>query len=419
MNPRDHLCDVANINASQADLSCVRIALRCVARTCSNEKRRPKYVLIAASGRERHVLTKAKWTLRALSVVAALLLMVIAVLAWPVSAWRTGETPLPVLVYLPQAAAPATAGRVWVDADAACGTGRHRDPDDCLALLSLSLAKNITLVGISTVFGNAPVAETDAVMRALVQEIRPQGVRPLPVFTGCAASAPGCQSLGGSLAAQDALVTALQLGALDIVALGPLTNIAAVIARDPVLARSITRVVAVMGRRPGHRFHPSENHGAGAMLFGHGPIFRDLNAVLDPQAVADILRSGIPLVLLPYTAAREVLVTSADLDTIAGTGAAGRWVAERSRDWLEFWRSKVGLDGFYPFDLMAAAYLRDPSHFHCARVSAWVGDDARLPWFSGGAALLVSQDGLPPSVEGAGAALYCDVVRVRVVSLFE
>lgn len=365
------------------------------------------------------MLTKAKWILRTLVVGAALLLVGIAMLAWPVPIWRTGETPLPTLVYAPQAAALAKADRVWVDADAACGTGQRRDPDDCLALLSLSLDKNITLVGISTVFGNGPLAETDAVMRALVQEIGLRGTRPLPVFRGCAAIAPDCQSHGGSLEAQDGLIAALQAGALDVVALGPLTNIAAVIEREPTLAKRIARVVAVMGRRPGHRFHPSENHGVGAMLFGHGPIFRDLNAVLDPQAVADILHSGIPLVLLPYTAARGVSVTSADLDGIEGTGTAGRWVAERCRDWLAFWRSKAGLQGFYPFDLMAAAYLRDPSHFQCARVNAWVGDDALLPWFSGGDALLVSQDALPPSVDKSGTALYCDVLRVRVVSLFE
>lgn len=49
------------------------------------------------------------------------------------------------------------------------------------------------------------------------------------------------------------------------------------------------RVVAVMGRRPGHRFHPSQNVATGAMLFGHGPVFGDLNAVLDPKAVSDVL----------------------------------------------------------------------------------------------------------------------------------
>lgn len=53
------------------------------------------------------------------------------------------------------------------------------------------------------------------------------------------------------------------------------------------------------------------------MLFGHGPIFRDLNAALDPQAVAVVLASGIPLVLIPYTAARQVLMTGSNLDRVA------------------------------------------------------------------------------------------------------
>lgn len=377
----------------------------------------------------RPMLKPSTWVLRALVGVAALLLLAIGALAWPLSAWRTGQTPLPDLQYLPApmaataATLPLPAARVWVDADAACGSGRRRDPDDCLALLSLALAQDFTLVGISTVFGNAPVVETDAVTHALVQALEQQtrllGARRPPVFTGCAAVAPNCLNRGGSLAAQDALVAALQAGALEVVALGPLSNLAAVLARDPALASRITRVVAVMGRRPGHRFHPSENRGIGSMLFGHGPIFRDLNAVLDPQAVAVILRARIPLVLVPYTAARRTPLSGADLDAIAATGPAGRWVAARSRDWLEFWRSEVGLPGFYPFDLMAAAYLRDPSRFRCARVSAWVGEDALLPWFGGGPALLVAQQpGLPASGTAATEGLYCDRVTARIDDLF-
>ena len=94
-------------------------------------------------------------------------------------------------------------------------------------------------------------------------------------------------------------------------------------------------------------------------------------------------------------------------------------MAERSRAWLEFWRSEAGLDGFYPFDLMAAAYMRDPARFGCARVTAWVGDDALLRWFGGGPALLVAQHtGLPTSAIANALALYCDVVRVGVDELF-
>ncbi len=56
--------------------------------------------------------------------------------------------------------------------------------------------------------------------------------------------------------------------------------------------------------------------------------------------------SRIPVVLVPYTAAGQVSMTGSDLDRVALTGPAGRWVAVRSRTWLEFWRSEAGLDGF-------------------------------------------------------------------------
>ncbi len=361
-----------------------------------------------------------RWLLFAIGIIV---LLVTGALAVPVRLWRTGEVPLPALGYTAAPHDAARPGRIWIDADAACGKGQHSDPDDCLAMLSLATAADIDIVGISTVFGNASVSETDQVMRTLVHKLhadtRPPSAAPLPVFKGCGAAAPRCLDDGGSLAGQIALRQALHIGRLDLVALGPLTNLAAVLTREPALARNVNRVVAIMGRRPGHRFHPSENRATGAALFGHGPIFRDLNAVLDPQAVAVVLASGIPVVLVPYTAARQVLMTASDLDRVARLGAAGAWISERSRAWLEFWRSSAGLDGFYPFDLMAAAYVRNPSRFACARVTAWVGEDALLPWFSGGPALLVAQqEGLPTASTATAQVLYCDRVEVDVGKLF-
>ena len=52
---------------------------------------------------------------------------------------------------------------------------------------------------------------------------------------------------------------------------------------------------------------------------------------------------------------------------------------------------------------MAAAYVRRPSSFRCARVNAWVGEDALMPWFGGGRALLVSQTARPSGAQPDGA----------------
>lgn len=107
--------------------------------------------------------------------------------------WRTGELPQPGLRYSPTPHDAVKGARLWIDADAACGTGKRRDPDDRLALLSLATASGIEIVGISTVFGNAAIAETDPVMRALVHALGSRADRPLPallpVFKGCGAAA--------------------------------------------------------------------------------------------------------------------------------------------------------------------------------------------------------------------------------------
>jgi purine nucleosidase len=133
--------------------------------------------------------------------------------------------------------------------------------------------------------------------------------------------------------------------------------------------------------------------------------------VLDPDAVAVVQRSGMRLDLIPYTAARQWPFTPADLAALAASGSAGRWVAQRSQDWLAFWGDTVGLDGFYPFDLMAVRYLLAPSRFRCAAVETWLADDPKLGPFDAPQSLLVAQSEGRPAMVPSGRARYCDRVE--------
>ncbi len=245
----------------------------------------------------------------------------------------------------PAAPGPAMPRRVWIDTDAACGHAARTDPDDCFAIAYLRRRPEIEVAGISAVAGNAPREVVEATLRALA------GVR-----------------------ASD-LRSALEQGPLTLLALGPLTNIAAVLS-EPQLRRNVGRLIIVMGRRPGHIFHPAEGAGSG-MLFGHGPIFRDFNFALDPAAARQVVAMRLPTTLVPYDAARGVELTAADLDQLRGTIP---WVVERARGWLEYWRSEIGRDGFYPFDLLAAAYVVEPTAFRCVSARMRVAED-RTMWF--------------------------------------
>jgi inosine-uridine nucleoside N-ribohydrolase len=199
-----------------------------------------------------------------------------------------------------------------------------------------------------------------------------------------------------------ALTQALENGPLTILALGPLTNVAQVLRASPHLASKVA-LIAVMGRRPGHLFHPSEGSGRGSFL-GHGPVFRDFNFSQDPEAVQELLAMNLKITLLPYDVATNVEIAPDDLRRIAARGSAGQWLASRVRRWLDYWRSDIGREGFYPFDLMAVAYLLTPSAFRCADVHAWVGKDPVLfvPLFRP-RALLVE----PNRTSQPGQTTYC------------
>jgi inosine-uridine nucleoside N-ribohydrolase len=212
--------------------------------------------------------------------------------------------------------------------------------------------------------------------------------------------------------AQQAMTAALEHGPLTVVALGPLTNVAAVLDARPDLRPRVARLVAVTGRRPGHLFHPAEGAGGG-MLFGHGPIFRDFNFAMDPRAAAQVVALNLPLTLVPYDAARRIEIGERDLDRLTAVGGALGWTAERSRAWLAYWREHIGREGFYPFDLLAAAYVVEPRQFGCAVVHVWVGEDTTMFWRP--TALLVGQGEVrPEKPQARGSALYCADVAVGI-----
>jgi inosine-uridine nucleoside N-ribohydrolase len=269
---------------------------------------------------------------------------------------------MPLISGGPETAPP---GRIWIDTDAACGATARTDPDDCLAILWM-VSRGASIAGLSTSFGNASGDVVADRVAALMAQMALNDLPVPPVFRGHAAPlAPGAARAPGAAALQ----AALEAGPLTILALGPLTNLAAALGGRPELQRNVTRIVAVMGHRPGHLFHPTEGKGTGAM-FGHGPIFRDLNVSVDPEAARAVLAMPLPITLIPYDAARATLINGADLDRFALQGPPHAWVAQTARDWLAFWNDDVGLPGFYPFDWVAAGYLTDPGLFDCATVTA-------------------------------------------------
>lgn len=335
-----------------------------------------------------------------------MVLLALASFAIPIPAWRTGELPAPPLSLVQGGPAVNVPERVWIDTDAACGYSCATDPDDCFAILLLAKSKRVEIVGVSSVHGNAPVDVTDRTIRDLSATLRRDGAKSPPVYRGSAGPA-GESGAVTPEPAHAALQAALRGGRLTLVSLGPLTNVAAALKDRPDLQANIGRLVVVMGRRRGHLFHPAEGADKG-ILFGHGPVFRDFNFDKDRVATAAVMRMRLPTTLVPYDAAQEISLTGVDLTRLEARGGAAAWVAVRARGWLDFWNQEVGRAGFYPFDLLAAAYVISQDHFGCAEAQAWIGKDPRLwGWFDHPSALLVGLSWeRPADVHASGTVVY-------------
>jgi hypothetical protein len=159
-----------------------------------------------------------------------------------------------------------------------------------------------------------------------------------------------------------------------VAALGPLTSFTAAPKGRPDLQARTNRLVVVTGRRPRHVFHPSEGAGGG-LLFGHGPILRDLSFVADRAAASGALGIGLPTTFIRYERARKVSLDTAHREALERSGGAAASISHRSRGWLGFRRTRIGWEGSYPFHRLAASFVVDPGRFVCATAQAWVGRD--------------------------------------------
>lgn len=345
----------------------------------------------------------------------AIVILVIALMV-PIKVWRTGELPAKPLQLHPAEPFAAPPIRVWIDTDAACGQGQRTDPDDCFAILLLAQTNAVEVVGVSTVFGNAPLADTDRVTRNLINLLVGKRPHSIPVYRGASEPLKQEELIAPvhQQEAHEALRQALEEKPLVIVALGPLTNVALTLQDQPQLQTNVTRLVAVMGRRKGHVFHPVEGGTAHSFL-GHGPVFRDFNFTEDEAAATLVVRMGLPMTLVPYEAARGVTVSSTMLAHLADRGGAAEWVAQQARPWLTYWREDIGRNGFYPFDLIAAAYVEQPSLLRCTDVPIVVQDDEWVfGWLGYRGLFIVPDEQSVTRTYAISRALYCPEVSEQL-----
>lgn len=253
---------------------------------------------------------------------------------------------------LPHVAAAAdTPIRIWMDVDTANGIG---EIDDGLALVQAFHSPNLQVMGVSAIFGNAPLKRTFPIALNVARVFGPKGLK---VYRG----AEGPRDLGTPNAGTQAMAAALRRHRMTIVAIGPATDVATLIERHPALTSRIDRIVMVAGRLPGQTFISAPKQPR---------PFTDFNFENDPAAMQVVLDSHVPLVFAPWQVASKTWITRRDLTRLQASGGSGLWIAATSQQWIDTWTQKLHARGGNPFDTLAIGYLNDPTLFKSMHVRA-------------------------------------------------
>jgi pyrimidine-specific ribonucleoside hydrolase len=269
--------------------------------------------------------------------------------------------------------------------------------DDCAALCLALRSPELAIECLTTVFGNSTIEWTTRnALRILEAAGRPelpvyQGVgRPLVREPNYAPQVHGQDGLGdlgdgppaglptpGRAVEQIVARVLAEPGQLDLLALGPLTNVALALSIEPALAGALRSLIVM---------------GGAARTRGNVTPVASANLFNDPEAAAIVYRSGAPLVQVGLDVCRQTVISPAQLARIGQSDLPGCALLSRATPCIQaFYQRSEGLEsGVHYNDVPATAYLIDPSLFGVERLpvrietgGTWTSGQTVVDWRGG------------------------------------
>ena len=264
---------------------------------------------------------------------------------------------------------------IWIDTD----TG----VDDAVALLCALKLDKLAIRGISAVAGNVEHAKTFKNCRNVLADagradikVYPGAIKPMCVELDDASEVHGKDGLGGvvipdssavkeTMHAWDAIYEAAKKegGKLQIVAVGPLTNIANAIISHLDLKDMIERIL-IMG---------------GAAVGCNATMAAEFNIYADPHSAETVMQSGIPVVMFGLDVTVDAYLDGKDIQDIRDFNTKiSKFFVDVVQSNLNFYIKNYKREILCIHDACPLIYLQYPEIFTGQKAGVYVETQSRL-----------------------------------------
>ena len=257
--------------------------------------------------------------------------------------------------------------------------------DDAVAILLALASPELEVLGITAVAGNVPLALTELNARKICElagrpdiKVFAGAIRPMCRDLVTAEQVHGKTGLDGPVLpapkmplqkqhAVDYIIDTLmarESGTVTLCTLGPLTNVALALLKEPRIGPRIKRIVAM---------------GGGFFEGGNVTPTAEFNIYVDPHAARLVLETGIPFTLIPLDCTHQALTTKARTEKFRSMGnMTGPATAQLLEFFERFDEEKYGTDGGPLHDPCVIAWLLRPELFTSRVVNVAVECESEL-----------------------------------------
>lgn len=241
--------------------------------------------------------------------------------------------------------------------------------DDAMAIFYAALVPEIELIGLTSIFGNvtvetatrnalrlleiagidAPVAQGAARPLARPYNAPSSYVHGVEGFGDVPAHTPKTKAIKEPADAFLCRMAREHKGELVVCAIGPITNVANAITRDPEFAHNVKQIVFM---------------GGAANVPGNISTHAEANTFNDPHALNIVINSGADVVMVGLDVTMQVLLTADDfMDLAKANPKLGGFLQDASHFYLDFYKQIAKEDGCGLHDPAAVIAATHPDMF--------------------------------------------------------